>query len=280
MPHAVRNFALKHTATHCNTLQLTATHCSTLQHTATQCIILQRTNAQRMHNTSQDGQCAYVAVCVAVRVAVRIAVCVAVFSAVRVAVQMLSGRGRHRGWSPGIYEARSQSRRWAIQRDARDLFYLHRQLMCATDVPSYPALPLWAPFWAETPAHVSRCQHWVSRLWDSFNGTPEHLCVGVCNVYCSVCCREYCSVCRSASCGVRCNVCCSGTPEHVCVGVCNMHCSVCCREFGRVRCRVWCSVCRNAPCSVCCNVCCNVCCRVYCGTISKACLHTFVDVRI
>jgi len=34
--------SVRHTATHCNTLQHTATHCNTLQHTATHCNTLQR----------------------------------------------------------------------------------------------------------------------------------------------------------------------------------------------------------------------------------------------
>ena len=42
-PSTKTNFALQHTATHCNTLQHTATHCNTLQHTATHRNTLQHT---------------------------------------------------------------------------------------------------------------------------------------------------------------------------------------------------------------------------------------------
>jgi len=48
---------MKHTATHCNTLQHTATHCSTLQHTAAHCSTLQHAqhDAHIKHNNSQGS---------------------------------------------------------------------------------------------------------------------------------------------------------------------------------------------------------------------------------
>jgi len=44
--------ALDHAATHCNTLQHTATHCNTLQHTATHCNTLQHTATPSWEPTS------------------------------------------------------------------------------------------------------------------------------------------------------------------------------------------------------------------------------------
>ena len=50
-----RKSMLKHTATHCHTLQHAATHCNTLQHAATRCITLQYTYHYQARNIIAIG---------------------------------------------------------------------------------------------------------------------------------------------------------------------------------------------------------------------------------